>query len=112
MSDDFCVSQLLSITREIYKSFDCHPPTDMKVSFLNISKAFDKVWHEGLIFKLKTYDVDGNLLKLLENYRTDRQQRVALNGQTSSWQNIYAGAPQGAVLGPPLFLIYMIYQTD
>ena len=79
---DSCVSQLLSITHEIYKSFDCPPPTDMRVTFLDISKAFDKVWHKGLIFKLKTYDTDGKLLKLLKNYLTDRQQRVVLNGQT------------------------------
>ena len=47
-----------------------------------MSKAFDKVWHEG--FKLKTYVIDGKVLKLLENYLTDSQQRVVLNGQTSS----------------------------
>ena len=58
--------------------------------------TFDNVWHEGLIFKLKTYDVDGNLLKLLENCLTDRQQRVVLIGQTSSWQKIKAGVPQGS----------------
>ena len=56
---DSCVSQLLSITHEIYQSFDCHPPTDVRGTFLDISKAFDKVWHEGLIFKLKTYGIDG-----------------------------------------------------
>ena len=52
----------------------------MRVIFLDISKAFDKVWHEGLIFKLKAYVVEGNLLKLLENYVTDRQQKFAENG--------------------------------
>ena len=49
--------------------------------FLNISKAFDKVWHEGL--QLQSYGVEGNLLRLLKDYLTGRQQRVALNGQTS-----------------------------
>ena len=75
-----CVSQLLSITHEINKGFDCHPPTNVSGTFLEISKALDKVSHEGLNFKLKTYGVDGNLLKLLENYLTDCQQRVAQNG--------------------------------
>ena len=75
--------------------------------FLDISKAFDTVWHEGLIFKLKIYGIDGNLLKLLINYLEDRQQRVVSNRQTSSWKNILAGVPQGSVLGSILFLIYI-----
>ena len=57
----------------------------MRGTFLDKSKAFNKVWHEGLIFKLKTYGEDGKLLKLLENY-LNRQQRVVLNGQTPWWQ--------------------------
>ena len=83
--------QLLSITHKIYKSFDYNPPTDVRGTFLDISKAFIfkksflKVWHEGVIFILKTYSVDGNLLKLLENYLTGCKQRVVLNGQTSLW---------------------------
>ena len=61
----------------------------------------------GLIFKLKTNGIDGNLLKLLINYLEDRKQRVVLNGETSSLKNILAGVPQGSVLGPILFLIYI-----
>ena len=79
----------------------------MRGTFLDISKAFDKVSHEGLIFKLKTYGVECNFQKLLENYLTDRQQRVILNCRTSSWQNIFEGVLQGSVLGPLLFLIYI-----
>ena len=61
-----CVAQLLSITHDIYKSFDCNPPADTRVIFLAISKAFDKVWREGLTFKLKTYGIDGDLLNIDE----------------------------------------------
>ena len=75
--------------------------------FLDISKAFNKVWHEGLIFKLKTYGVEGKLIMLLENYIKNRNQRVVLNGLNSSWKKILAVVPQGSVLGPLLFLIYI-----
>ena len=54
--------------------------------FLDISKAFEKVWHEGLIFKLKTNGIDSDLLKLLINYLEYRKQRVVLNGQAFSWK--------------------------
>ena len=95
---DSCVAQVLSITHEIYQSFDCSPTRDIKGVFLNISKAFDKVWHEGLLFRLQSFGIEGNLLRLLKNYLTTHQQRVVLNGQTSSWLNITAGDPQGSVL--------------
>ena len=71
------------------------------------------VWNIGFIFKLKSYGVDGSLLELMENYLTDRQQRVIVNGETFSWENILAGVQQGYVLGPLLFLIYlMIYLME
>ena len=58
---DSCISQLLLVTFEIYKSFDCNPPLDVRGTFLGISKAFDKVWCEDLICKLQTHVINGKL---------------------------------------------------
>ena len=92
---------------KIHKSFDCNPPEDVRGVLLDISKAFDKVWHEELVFKLKTYGVEGKLIMLLENYLNNRNQRVVLNALSSSWKKILAGVPQGSVLGPVIFFIYV-----
>ena len=102
---DSCINQLLAITHEIYKSFD--DGFEVRGVFLDISKAFDKVWHEGLIFKLKQNGISGNLLNLLCDFLRNRKQRVLLNGQVSDWSDVRAGVPQGSILGPLLFLIYI-----
>ena len=104
---DSCISQLLSITHDIFQAFDANPPLDTRAVFLDISKAFDRVWHEGLILKLKSYGISGSLLSLLQNFLANRYQRVVLNGQTSEWRQIEAGVPQGSILGPLFFLIYI-----
>ena len=82
---DSCEYQLLSILHEIYKSFDCNPPKDVRGIFLDLSKAFDSVWHDGLIYKIKCIGITGNFLKLIESFFSNRFKWVVLNGKLPSW---------------------------
>ena len=94
---DSTVNQLLSITHTIFQAFDCNPPLDVRSVYLDISKAFDRVWHDGLIHKLKRCGVSGQLLLLIESFLSGRKQRTVLNGQSSNWGDISAGVPQGSI---------------
>ena len=79
-SSDSCQSQLLSIAHDIYASFNQSPTLEVKANFLDTSRAFDKVWHDGLLFKLECIGISGNLLSLLKSFLNNKFQRVVLNG--------------------------------
>ena len=100
-------NQLLYLVNEIHEPFEDSKSLEVHAVFLDISKAFDKVWHKGLIFKLKQNGVSGKLLKFFESYLENRKQRVALNGFYSDYSIIEFGVPQGSVLGSLLFLVYI-----
>ena len=98
-----CINLLLYITHDVYQSFDDNLET--RAVFLDISKAFDKVWHESLLYKVKQNGILGNLLNIMKDFLSLRKQRVFLNEQHSIWVDIEAGVPQGSILGPLFFLI-------
>jgi hypothetical protein len=97
--------QLVDIFHHICQSFDNKQYSCMV--FCDISKAFDRVWHKGLLFKLQENGITGKLLKWISNYLNNRYQRVTLRASKSAAKPITAGVPQGSVLGPLMFLIYV-----
>ena len=85
------------MVHDIYKLLD--DGLEIKGIFVDISSAFDKVWHEGLLLKLNRNGMPGNLLKLLSVFFCCRKQRVVLNGQHSHWKSVNAGVVQSSILG-------------
>jgi hypothetical protein len=102
---DSTVKQLINIYHTFAQALD--NKKDVRIVFCDISSAFDRVWHRGLLHKLQSVGIAGNLLNWFETYLTDRTQKVVLPGQESSEAHINAGVPQGSVLGPLLFLIFI-----
>jgi hypothetical protein len=74
--------------------------TKIRVIFFDISKAFDRVWHRGLLFKLKKKGIVGDLLLWFKDYLTNRKQRVVINGKESSWKTVNAGVPESFIVKP------------
>ena len=92
---DSTVNQLIKVYHMLCEALDSKK--EVRIVFCVISKAFDRVWHDGLVYKLKRMGIRGSLLSWFMHYLKDRQQRVVIQGSASEWGKIKAGVPQGSV---------------
>ena len=102
---DSTINQLLYIYNEFSHALD--EGKEIRVVFFDISKAFDRVWHQGLLFKIRNFGIQGSLLSWIKSYLSNRKQKVIINGKESTVLEINAGVPQGSILGPLFFLIFI-----
>ena len=102
---DGSVNRLLYLVENIYRGLDNEQ--EIAVVLLDITRAFDRVWHKGLLFKLRNIGISGSLLQWFESYLTSRYQKVVIKGKSSELKRLLAGVPQGSILGPLLFLIFI-----
>ena len=101
-----CLTQLIEHVDTVLRSLN--EGNEVDVIYLDYSKAFDKVDHKLLLEKLKLYGITGKAYRWLESFLTGRQQTVVVDGAKSSFHAVSSGVPQGTVLGPILFILYVI----
>ena len=99
------MTQLLNVIEDWTGAIESGKSVD--VIYLDFSKAFDRVPHAHLISKLSSYGINGLLLKWIKDFLDNRRQRVCVRGSHSNWSSVTSGVPQGSVLGPILFIIYV-----
>ena len=105
LSSRSTVDVLTAVSDRITRAFNRSGAT--RAVALDISKAFGKVWHAGLLHKLKSYGISGQIFGLISSFLSNRQLRVVLDGKSSQEYPVNTGVPQGSIPGPILFLLYI-----